>query len=197
MSIADQLKKLEKDPEFQKRIKVARMEARRKGRPFGTSSVGVSEETEARAILNKILDRLYIAISGKFPQMPREVLRLSGPIVTLKGEYQYVINFEPALVHRESLYREGYPDGLENIIALFSHGSKPSKNAVWNRVELEDWNYKYGHQEKGTYRLGRHSFIQKGFQTQPDPFLRNEIMALNDELNKMGITIILDPKYYP
>lgn len=195
MSIADQLKKLEKDPKFQKRVSAARVAARKSGKPFGKSAVGVSDEAEARLHIDTILNKIHAAILTVLPHMPREMFEVYKLPVTANGEYHFVIYFKAEAVHRESLYREGYPDGLENIVALYSHGSEPTKKAVWNRGASE-WDYgtKRQHVE---YRQGRHYFIAAGWYKEPDPFLIDAVAAINAQMNKNGIRVKLDAKYYP
>lgn len=177
MSIADQLKKLEKDPAFQKKVAAARVAARKAGKPFGQSSVGVSDEAEARMRVDQILAQIHSAITTVLPHMPRDMFQIINAGVTASGEYRFVIFFKPEMVHRESLYRAGYPDGLGNIVALYSHGSEPIKNPVWNNE--------------------RHIFIPSGWHKEPDPFLTNAVSAINAQMNKDGVRVILDAKYYP
>lgn len=195
MSIAEQLKKLEKDPNFQKRVAAARTAARKAGKPFGRSAVGVSDEAGARMRVNQILEQIYSAITTVLPHMPRDMFEIFNTGVTASGEYRFVIFFKPETIHRESLYHAGYPDGLENIVALYSHGSEPTKKSVWNRGALE-WDYGRKRQY-AEYRHGRHIFIAAGWHKEPDPFLINVVSAINAQMNKDGVRVILDAKYYP
>lgn len=50
-----------------------------------------------------------------------------------KGLYTLNISFKEGSLHRESLYDEGYPDGIENIVLLFTRGYHAKRYAygVW------------------------------------------------------------------
>lgn len=192
MSIADQLKKLEKDPAFQKKIKDKRLAAMKNGQSFGKAINGVSSEEEARRLFDRVINEVRNAIDEMFRGNSGVFVNGYGPTVTANGEYRFEIYFRN--VHRESLYPEGYPEGLENIVALFSKGSKPSKNAVWNRQEIMIWNKKQD--RPGEYRLGQHGFFPKGYQTMPHPQLRDAIDRLNQTMKYQGVKVVLDPIYY-
>lgn len=226
MSINSELLKLSQRPAFQKRVRAEYAAAKKAGRPFGTqsSSAGIgsfslgSDTDASRAMVDEILKRIRTAIETKFPYIDAKLFRVYGPFEAKDGRDEYRIFFEPDAVHRESLYHEGYPDGLENIILFYSKGMKePAKNPVWNRAALE-WNYnrqtrtlarkmrKQGYmttyqrkdpQQVAEYRAGSHYFIPAGWKREPDPFLINGIAAINAEMAKDGVTVILDPAYYP
>lgn len=194
MSIESRLKELEKSPAFQAKIKAARMAALKQGKPFGRA-IGAADDSGARQQVDAILAAVRATIQSNFPSMPADLFRVYGPFMTKDGFYEYRVFFDPAAVHRESLYHEGYPDGLENILALYSHGSTPSKNPVWNRAAFE-WDYNRKRQF-GEYRQGRHIFIQKGWYVAPNSFLRDCIASLNAQYAKDNVKITLDQKYYP
>lgn len=44
------------------------------------------------------------------------------PVIDTKGRYTMNIRFKDGVLHRESLYSEGYPDGLGNVVLLFARG---------------------------------------------------------------------------
>lgn len=198
MSIEDKLKALEKSPAFQAKVLAARKAALKSGKSFGQGNGAggvVADDTAARQYVDAILDKVYAVLSTKFPSMPRNMFRVYGPFQTKDGFYEYRIFFEPAAIHRRSLYHGGYPDGLENVIALYSHGSEPTKKPVWNNAGLE-WDYRLKRQH-GEYAEGRHYFIKAGWYVRPDDFLRSCIDALNVEYADKNIKITLDPRYYP
>lgn len=226
MSIESELLRLSKDPAFQKRVRAEYAAAKRAGRQFGSTSstpgigsfaLGRDEGSE-RAQVENILKRIREAIKTKLPYIDSKLFRVYGPFESKDGRDEYRVFFEPEAVHRESLYHEGYPDGLENIVLLYSKGMKePAKNPVWNRAALE-WNYNrkpvtlarkmrgQGYmttyqrkppQQVAEYRAGAHYFIPAGWQRMPDPFLINAVAAINAEMAKDGVTVVLDPAYYP
>lgn len=198
MSLEDKLKALEKSPAFQKKVAEARKAAIKSGKPFGSGNGAggvVSDETASRKIVDEILEKVDAVIVAKFPHMPNNLFRVYGPFSTEDGFYEYRIFFDPAAIHRRSLYHGGYPDGLENVIALYSHGSEPTKKPVWNNAGLE-WDYRLKRQH-GEYAEGRHYFIKAGWYVRPDDFLRSCIDILNAEYTDKNIKITLDKKYYP
>ena len=202
MSIADQLKKLEKDPAFQKKIKEKRLAAMKNGQPFGKHINGAANEAEARVELNKVIDILESAVSRAVPGMYPPMFIITGPTVTVSGEYQFQLNFDPKDVHRDSLYPEGYPEGLNNIVLLYTRGAGPWKNAVWNTADGKKWNYPR-HRFRAVYKnadgkskYGHHVFVPKGYFIEGDPFLANAVDYLNRTLIDKGVRVILDPKYY-
>ena len=198
MSIEDKLKALEKSPAFQAKVIAARKAAIKSGKSFGQGNGAggvVMDDASARKYVDDILEKVYVVLSAKFPSMPRNMFRVYGPFQTKDGFYEYRIFFDPAAIHRRSLYHGGYPDGLENVIALYSHGSEPTKKPVWNNAGLE-WDYRLKRQH-GEYAEGRHYFIKAGWYVRPDDFLRSCIDALNVAYADKNIKITLDPRYYP
>lgn len=199
MSIESKLQGYFQTSVFQSRCQSHYKAAIASGKSFGSRKGGASgigaNDAEARKYVDEILEFIRQTIVAKFPNMPADLFRVYGPFQTNSGFYEYRIFFEPAAVHRESLYHEGYPDGLENIIALYSHGSSPAKNPVWNRAAFE-WDYNRKRQY-GEYRMGRHIFIQNGWWIDPEPFLTSAIAVLNNMYASKNIKVKLDPKYYP
>lgn len=198
MSLEDKIKALEKSPAFQKKVAEARKAAIKSGKPFGSGSGAggvVADEAASRKIVDEILAKVDAVIVAKFPNMPNNLFEVYGPFATKDGFYEYRIFFNPAAIHRRSLYHGGYPDGLENVIALYSHGSEPTKKPVWNNAGLE-WDYRLKRQH-GEYAEGQHYFIPAGYYKRPDDFLRSCIDILNAEYADKNIKITLDKKYYP
>lgn len=226
MSIESELLRLSKSPAFQQKVRAEYAAAKKAGRAFGTQATtpGIgsftlgSDSEESRKTVDMVLKRIRSVIETKFPYIDAKLFRVYGPFTAQDGRDEYRIFFEPEAVHRESLYHEGYPDGLENIILFYSKGMKePAKNPVWNRAALE-WNYnrqtrtlnrkarkgdgvvtyqRKDPQQVAEYRAGAHYFIPAGWQRMPDPFLIQGIAAINAELAKDGITVVLHPAYYP
>ena len=198
MSLEDKLKALEQSPAFQKKIAEARKAAIKAGKSFGSGGGAggiVADEAAPRKVVDEILAKVDAVIVAKFPHMPNNLFEVYGPFPTKDGFYEYRIFFDPAAIHRRSLYHGGYPDGLENVIALYSHGSEPTKKPVWNNAGLE-WDYRLKRQH-GEYAEGRHYFIKAGWYVRPDDFLRSCIDILNAEYAEKNIKITLDKKYYP
>lgn len=197
MSIESKLAAWAKTQAFLDKVDVARKAAVKSGKKFGNGGSGgvVGDDVEARKYVDAILNEVYITLSTKFPSMPQNMFRIYGPFETAGGFYEYRIFFDPNVIHRPSLYHEGYPEGLENVIALYSHGSEPTKKPVWNNAALE-WDYRLKRQH-GEYAAGDHYFIKAGWFVRPDDFLRSCIDAINVTYADKNIKVILDAKYYP
>lgn len=194
MSIESCLKALEKSSAFQAKVKAAHKAALKSGKTFGRS-VRAADHAEIQQQVDSILQAVRVTVQENFPSIPADMFRVYGPFPANDGCYEYRIFFEPSTVHRESLYHEGYPDGLENVLVLYSHGSKPAKNPVWNTAARE-WDYNRKRQF-GEYRQGRHIFIREGWHVEPNSFLRDRIDALNAQYAKDNVKIRLDSRYYP
>lgn len=223
MSIKSELLRLSQTPAFQKRVQAEAIAAKKAGRQFGTRSTaqGIGSfdlgiDTEAGRIkVDEILLRIKATIKTKLPHIDENLFRIYGPFNASDGKEEYRIFFEPEAVHRESLYHEGYPDGLENVVLFFSKGMKePAKNPVWNRGALEwDYNsrtlyrkargkhgmtaYTQGPHRYAEYRAGAHYFIPAGWQRMPDPFLIDCVEKINEGVEKDGVKVTLAPAYYP
>lgn len=220
------LTKLASDPKFKQQVAKNQASAKKAGLPYGrpvsgagfSIAAGALEEAEAKVKVSEITKRLENAIHERLPSISENMFNIYGPFELPDGRWQFRIFFKADVVHRESLYHEGYPDGLENLVLFYSKGMKePAKNPVWNRAALE-WNYnrtpvtmsrKIRGQNKTTtyqrrppqqvaeYRAGAHYFIPAGWQRMPDPFLIDAIAAINAEMAKDDITVVLHPAYYP
>ena len=198
MSIESELLRLSKSPAFQQRVRAEYEAAKKAGRAFGTQATapGIGSFTlgpdseESRKTVDMVLKRIRSVIETRFPYIDAKLFRVYGPFTAQDGRDEYRVFFEPAAVHRESLYNEGYPDGLENIILLYSKGGKPNKHAVYEHGIVRGRSNKYVSFNRGLY-------LSKGYTVHPDPFLRNGIAAINAEMAKDGITVVLHPAYYP
>lgn len=222
MSIKSELLRLSQTPAFQKRVQTEAAAAKKAGRQFGIKSTapGIGsfdlgiDEAACKERVNEIIALVEEIIISRLPSMKNDMFRVYGPFEAANGRQEYRLFFKPEVVHRESLYHEGYPDGLENIVLLYSHGSKVAKNPVWNRAAMEwDYNtrtlyrkqrkgsglspYTQGPHQHGEYRAGQHYFIPGGWQRDPDPFLTWGVDVINRMMSKDNVTVTLAPAYYP
>ena len=200
MSLEDKLKELEKSPAFQKKVRTAREVALKAGKSFGSGGVAI-DASSARAELHDILFDLQETILARFPGMYTPMFEINGPVITKDGFYQFDITFVDRAVHRDSLYEEchsyeyyedGGTDGLENVVKLYSHGSKASKHWVAGY-----WLQSKSGGIRGCAALAPYVYLPKGYRKNPDPFLRNKIDELNTRLASRNIQIILNREYYP
>lgn len=191
MSLDDKLIAYDNSPAFKKKVAEARKAAHKSGKAFGhTGSGGVARDIEyAKREVEAILSELEAVVDARFPGMKNPLFNsIPSPILMQDGRYQFSITFCQATVRRDSLYEEKYEDGVD-LIALYSHGSSPSKDFVAG-VWIPSVKSKYGVD-------ARHLYIPKGYFKSPDDFLRQKVDELNRRLSQKNISIILDTKYYP
>lgn len=200
MSIESKLSAWGKSKHFQAKVTTWRSYGGSGGE--GSASYGVKTKRIATKKASEIERHLVDWICLRLPNIPRDMFEVIGPIVDKSGNCSFELFFKSSAVGRPSLYRAGYPDGLENVIALISHGSAPSKKSVWNNVAGYEWNYREKlfrgeHRQIGYYREGQRYFVPKGHSVKPDDFLRSYVDQLNAAYKSDNITIRLHSKYYP
>lgn len=100
------------------------------------------------------------------------------------GKFQFELSWNPAAVHRPSLYQKGYPDGIEDIVGLF-HSGYSANNYVYG-----PWASRVMHGENRVYR-------SRVFR-DPDSFLTDAISKFNAEHQADDVTLSLSPtaQYY-
>lgn len=100
------------------------------------------------------------------------------------GKFQFELSWNPAAVYRPSLYRNGYPGGIEDIVGLFYSGYS-ANNYVYGQ-----WASRVMHGETRVYR-------SRVFRN-PDPFLTDAISKFNADHKVDGVTLKLSPtaQYY-
>lgn len=181
---------------------------REHGGTGGTTADRAMAEAVIEDIKNEIAEAVFAKSStvydnaGHSPEGLFDVV-FSG--IDKNGDYAFELNFKPYVVHRRSLWPEGYPEGLSNIIALYSHGSKPSKGPIWNTGTKIPWGYsgvprpiKKGiHKTKVVYEEGSKIFIPRGSFVPPDPFLVECIANINARYASNNIKLTLNRKYMP
>lgn len=200
MSLEDKLKTLEKSPLFQKKVQAAREVALKSGKSFGSGGAAI-DASSARAEVHDILFDLQETILARFPGMYTPMFEINGPVITKDGFYQFDIAFVDRAVRRDSLYEEcrsyeyyenGGTDGLENVVKLYSHGSKASKHWVAGY-----WMKSTAGGMRSSAVTAPYVYLPAGYKKNPDPFLRNKIDELNARLASKNIKITLSSEYYP
>lgn len=199
MSINSELLRLSKTPAFQKRVQTEYAAAKKAGKPFGVQGTGSSigsfslgsiDPATAQQYIDKIILRVEAVVTQHFPGTTSGMFNIVGPIPQPDGKSVYQLSFKPHAVHRESLYSQGYPEGLTNVVMLYSHGGKPNRHAVYEGGIVRGRSNKHVSFNHGRY-------LPKGYTIHPDPFLRDCIAAINAEMAKDGVTVTLNPVYYP
>lgn len=100
--------------------------------------------------------------------------------ITDDGKFQFELSWNPAAVHRPSLYQKKYPNGIEDIVGLFHSGTKASRHSVWGR-----WH-------------DHRAYLPQGWYREAERFLDDAISAFNTQHQKDGVTLTLLPtaEYY-
>ena len=134
---------------------------------------------------DKIIDSLPPSLKeGSNRPITRGDLIASPISINAVGEYEVELSWNPKAVMRDSLYLDGDDPYVENIVSLFSSGTKPLKNPVF-----------------GTYR-GKNSalytqyFIPRGYSRAADTFLLDAIREFNAKYASLGIRLTAPLSYF-
>jgi len=87
-----------------------------------------------------------------------------------KNGYIISISFKASALHRDSLYEDGYPEGLDNIVLLFAHGFTAR-------------DYAYGLWLRPSWDGGRYVSARSVKSRAPDNFLNDAV----EEFNKTAV----------
>lgn len=153
---------------------------------IGGSAAGVEKALRyAEEAIQAIIDSLPESLkSGSTRPITTDDLVPGYPRLNSNGDYEVLIRWYSKAIHRDSLYMDGYPDGVKNIVALFSTGTRPSKNFVagyWKTAA------------SGMYWYYR---IPAGWSRAADPFLKEAIEKFNASHREDGVILIAPDKYY-
>ena len=134
--------------------------------------------SSAAADMAKILLRY---VQKEIDSITMEDIYIGLPKVNRKYEIEMMVGFREDNLQRNSLWQERYPDGIENIVLLFSRGYK-TKGRVQGRWEhpktgevIREWTYSKTSRE-------------------PSTFLQDAVLEFNTA-NKYGATAVLTEKY--
>lgn len=174
MSFEDDLKKYLNQPAIKKQMK-----AHYKATGGGAADITQVEFYTQQAI-RAIVDSLPLSLKGGRHAITYNDMSYVVNGMNDYGDYVAEIRWNPKAIHRESLYDadDGYPDGVENIVALFSTGVQPIRHDVFGD---HMWG-NYWH-ESSRY------FIPQGWSRAADPFLKNAIDAYNATYKKNGVVL--------
>lgn len=156
-------------------------------RSGGSGGSGGKAAVEADAIKyaeearREIIDSLPASLkSGSTRPITENDLLLSPVEVTQNGDFEITMQWSDRAVRRDSLYLEGYPNGIDDIVALFSHGYSARKYA---------YGYWVGHNNPWGIRSRK--------VRQADPFLVQAIDKFNQKHAADHVKLILlDTKNY-
>ena len=179
MSFEDQVRQYLNRPEMQAEIKAHY-------KKIGGSADGVEKALKyAEEAIQAIIDSLPESLkSGSTRPITTDDLVPGYPRLNSNGDYEVLIRWYSKAIQRDSLYNTEYPDGVKNIVALFSTGTRPSRNFVagyWKRAGSMMYSY---------YR------IPAGWSRAADPFLRDAIDKFNASHKEYGVILMAPDKYY-
>lgn len=178
MTFDEQVAKYLKRPAIQAQIKAHYKKTGGSAEDI-TQVIGYAQKAVAA-----IIDSLpYELKGGSSRPITTTDLIIGEPRLNDNGDFEVELRWNPDAIHRESLYEEGYPEGLEDIVSLFSTGSKLSKNWVAGYGKYRDFGYRYFYIPKGTYR-------------EPDPFISHAVSAFNAAHAKDHVVLIAPKEYY-
>lgn len=93
-------------------------------------------KTKLKAYGEKMKNILYKYVNPLIKSISLNDIVVGTPYKDSSGRWRLEISFREGSLHRESLYPDGYPDGLDNIILLFEGGYSVDNYVygVWNVV---------------------------------------------------------------
>lgn len=102
--------------------------------------VGGGTNIPTKSKMKEIANRFISMLLAEGAALPHEIWELlSGaymgePVEIDERTYRFDIII-PGDLHKESLYPEGYPEGVSNIIRLFDEGYPQTRAAVYKTIE--------------------------------------------------------------
>lgn len=121
---------------------------------------------------------LYQRIHPLISSIEMDDIIVGSPTLDSTGKYYTIhVGFAEGSLHRESLYPEGYPHGLDNIILLFAHGYN-AKDAVHG-----SWQY-----HGKTIREDTWSKTSR----EPNSFLDDAVAEFDKKAKGIAIAILED-----
>lgn len=176
MSFEDDLKKYLNQPTIKQQMK-----AHYKATGGGAADIA-QVEFYAQQAIRAIVDSLPMSLKSGPRAIDYNDMTYTKPTMSDDGDYVVELKWNPTAIHRESLYDSddgGYPDGVENIVALFSKGVNPIRHDVFG-------DYMWGRYWHESIRY----FIPQGWSREADPFLKNAIDAYNAAHKKDGVLLM-------
>ena len=112
-------------------------------------------------------------------------LSYSSPTQNADGSFSIALTFDPASVHRDSLYEDGYPDGVDNIVALFNCG--------WH---AKDYAYGYWGVDMGRNVGTMYYNVRSRKDREPLYFMQDAVNEFNSKYSKKyNVFVTLSNKY--
>lgn len=132
----------------------------------------------------KMKQILFEHINREIRSVTLDDIIVEDPQVDKQGRVTLKISFKEGSLHRDSLYLEGYPEGLENIILLFARGYH-AKDYVYGLWNLPNRTWRGGNDFVG---------VRSRKDRAPSNFLYNAISEFNSISNGIAVAR-LEEKY--
>lgn len=127
---------------------------------------------QAKKMGEEMRDILYANLPvGLQASISASDIIVSAPKVQADGSMLVELNFRPEALERESLDPDKYPEGVDNIIRLFSHGYTAYGDVVGIWHEHEQWNLRH---------------------RSADPFMQNAVDEFNALHGGAGVAELRD-----
>ncbi len=179
MSLQTELDKFLKSATGRKKVAEARTAALKAGKKFGVGDSAVSTQKaikHAEELREIVWDALPPVLKWGENAIDINDIHIGKPTVLANGDIEVDLTFDRDAVHRDSLYPEKYPEGVDNIVRLFSVGYSTDQR-VFGR-----WK---GENIPSALRLGGSAFMQQA------------VAEFNDKYTSNGTKATLDPSYNP
>lgn len=170
-------------------------------RNMQASGVGVATMKAAETWAQKARDEIIASLPESLRNSPNHPitsadLLIKPGTVTPDGKYRFELAWKPGAVHRDSLYEDEYPDGIEDIVALF-HKGYVSRDYVYGYWDRHRPIMAYDSRNDNTGG-GDFVWMRSRISRLADPFLVDAIAAFNAAHKQDGVTLAFVPgaKYY-
>lgn len=190
-AIMGKVKAYAKTPAGKKRMEACIKKAQESGKQLASGEKVISKKQ-----MSEMADALVEMIRRRLPESIADVGNTLTPTKPLKkknGDYEIVLQFDPASLHRDSLENDLGYDGIDNIVALFNNGYH-AKNYVYGW-----WN---GHRPTGDsiYRSGTaqgdYAWVRSEKERESLQFMQDAVEEFNTVYGeKYGVTVKLGSDY--
>lgn len=158
-------------PAGKKKVEKARKEAVKAGRPFGRIVVDEKYAQRMKAILSAEVSE----IKNRYGEAFLDYIEISDEGLTADGKYCFNVGFIRSEMERESLDPASYPEGVDNLAALYTHGYDTGGKTV------------VGYDSHGT-------FTESNPHRDPDNFMKRAVEKFNQEFGDKA-RAVLDEAY--
>ena len=139
-------------------------------------------KSELIAYGNQMKQILFEHVNKIIKSIKLDDIVVEEPIIDKDGGATLKISFREGSLYRDSLYVDGYPDGLENIVLLFARGYHASDYVYgWWNLPNQTW---YG----GSGFVN----VRSRKDREPNNFLHEAVAEFNKQTNGFAIAKLED-----